>query len=246
MRLVSTKFLTAMRRVSRARPAPLIARPGLATAPLISAPLLLGSPLNPIVVDDSPDSEPVPYALTSIPVTSCVADPTMETNSDFAAPSQGLFIDTDRFVHSASDQGRTLGHMACPGENSTSPSPQDFFTIIPISDCPDENSTENARVCLHNLRHVAKYHGFDLQKLHPEVFAPPIQSSTSLSVRDKIGPTAEQQAFLDNFDMANDVDRNDPDAVAMEEEIALLHEEIDRRLHASFSKKAPQPFSKNA
>jgi len=51
-----------------------------------------------------------------------------------------------------------------------------------------------------------------------------------MSVRDKIGPTAEQQAFLDNFDMANDVDRNDPDAIAMEEDITLLHEEIDRRL----------------
>jgi hypothetical protein len=68
-------------------------------------------------------------------------------------------------------------------------------------------------MCLHNLRLVAKYHGFDL-----EVF------------RDKIGPTAESQAFLDGFDMGNDVDHRDASSVALEREIADAHEDIDMRL----------------
>jgi hypothetical protein len=100
----------------------------------------------------------------------------------------------------------------------------EIFTIVPISSHPAENSTENTLVCLHNLRHVAKYHGFDLREVHPEVLEPPNQSSgTSSPVRDKIGPTTEDQAFLDNFRMGTDVDRNDAEAVAMQEDIALIN-----------------------
>ena len=91
---------------------------------------------------------------------------------------------------------------------------------------------------LYNLRHVAKYHGFNLRKMHPQVFDPPTPNSFGQSPapkRTKIGPTAENQAFLDYFDMGNDVDRNDPAAVAEEKEIAKLHKSIDHGLYAALA-----------
>ena len=229
MHLLSRKFLTAMRHVSQARPAPLIAapmRPGFTTAPLILASLLLGSLLNPIIVNDSPDSDTASDMSPSISVRSHL-DPAMESNSE-------VLIDTKPLVHPRTNQGRTLSHY--PDENPPCPSHQDFFTIIPISNCSTENSTENLHVCLHNLRHIAKYHGFDLKELHPQAFEPPIQSSATTPVCNKIGPTAEDQAFLDNFDMENDVDKSDAKAVTLVEDIALLHEEINHRLHAALAR----------
>jgi hypothetical protein len=119
--------------------------------------------------------------------------------------------------------------------------------IIPISDCPDKNSTENAHVCLHNLRHVVRYHGFNLKELHPPFLDPPAdESSSAISNRDKIGPTAEDQAFLDDFDMENDIDRSDAVAIAMERDIAVLHREIEHRLRAAFLNKHAQSSSEDA
>ena len=69
----------------------------------------------------------------------------------------------------------------------------DNYTLIPITKYyPPANPVQESRICLQNLRHVAKYHGYDIERLHPEIFA-----------------------FLDNFDMGNEVDmakeKNRPD-----------------------------------
>jgi hypothetical protein len=118
-----------------------------------------------------------------------------------------------------------------------------MYILIPITEDPAENSVENARVCLHNLRHIANYHGFDLEKLDPEIFPGPSQNPTATPVsapkRNKIGPTPESQAFLDNFDMGNDVNRNDPDAVSLERDIAKLHKRIKAYANSKASKDAP-------
>lgn len=217
-----------MRHVSQAHPASLIAAPalpGLISAPLNSTPTVLGSPSNPIVIDDFAEPNAHSDASSSISVASHLIDPMIRSNS---------------------------GHLVNPHPQTSEavadhPSPHEIFTIIPISDCPGENSMENARVCLHNLCHVAKYHGFDLQELHPDVFASePNQSPAPLSVRDKIGPTRENQAFLDDFEMGNDVDRRDTVAVVMEEDIATLHREIEHKLRAAFLNKHAQSSSEDA
>ena len=86
------------------------------------------------------------------------------------------------------------------------------------------------RVCLSDLRHIAARHGFNLKSLEPEFLGSksqtPTQSHLSTPEPEKIGPTAESQSFLDNFDMGNDVNGNDPVTVANEIKIAKLHKEI--------------------
>lgn len=60
----------------------------------------------------------------------------------------------------------------------------------------------------------------------------------------KIGPTAENQVFLDNFNMGNDIDRNNPAAVAKEKEITKLHKEIYHCLHAALTLRSLPQASK--
>jgi len=47
---------------------------------------------------------------------------------------------------------------------------------------------------------------------------------------------AESQAFFDNFNMGNYVDRNDPKAVEREQEIAKLHKQIAPSVDSGVSK----------
>jgi hypothetical protein len=179
MRVLSKKVLTALRHVRRARPASLIAAPaffhlirapalspGIAV-PLISAPAVLGSQLNPIDVDNLTDDNFItenPHfsqsAIQPLPTPMANADPNSLTNS-----LRNLCINNP-------DTGTRIQIVASGSETTSVPTPahQETHTLIPITEYITENSEENARICLHNLRHIAKYHGFDLKKLHPDVF----------------------------------------------------------------------------
>jgi len=66
MRMVSKKVLTALRRVSRARPA---SAPPAFAAPLICTPALLGSQFNPIFIDgdDLASANDVSTAVHNVP-----------------------------------------------------------------------------------------------------------------------------------------------------------------------------------
>ena len=76
----------------------------------------------------------------------------------------------------------------------------DVHTLIPIAE------DHPSRICLHNLRHVAKYHGYDVERLYPEVFTSaspsplhtPIAEASQPS-HQRIIPRAEDQAFPDNY-----------------------------------------------
>jgi len=243
MRLLSKKVVTASRRNSRVRRASLFATPSssrlisapkpclgttvplisaptqIGTVPLISAPAQIGSKSNPIVIEESADIDSTLDALLDVPAEKHpLGNPQSNINSEFLANSLHVSISNPKM-------------MASPSIEEQSPPTDGLYILIPISEDPAENSVENARVCLHNLRHVAKYHGFDLKRLQPETVAPPSQGPTVQAVqRDMIGPSVESQAYLDNFDMGNDVDRNDPVAVAMERDIATLHKRLSAKL----------------
>src|SRR5258708_3365187 len=214
MRLFSRKVLSALRRVSRARPTSSVSVPHLGfstrvppatVAPLLCAPVLFGTLLNPIIVDDPSDEGFV-------------------TDTANCAALTNSFHDLSVNVQETENPN----HIAAPSQRSRSPPPhptpatEASYKLVPITEYA-ENSPESADVCLHNLRHVANYHGFDLEEVHPD------------SGRINIGPTEESQSFLNNFDMGNDVDREDMDAVAMEQEIAGAHEHINMNLLAAMN-----------
>jgi hypothetical protein len=168
--------------------------------------MLLGTLLNPIIVDDPSDEGSV-------------------TDAANCAALANSFHDLSVNI----PETENPNHIAAPSHRSRSPSPhptpttEASYKLVPIT-VYAENSPESADVCLHNLRHVANYHGFDLEEVHPD------------SGRINIGPTAESQSFLNNFDMGNDVDREDMDAVAMEQEIANAHKHINMRLLATMNR----------
>jgi len=87
----------------------------------------------------------------------------------------------------------------------------------------DDPVQEN-RVLLNNLRHVAKHHGCDLEKLHPEVFVSTSPSPQHTPIAEASQPSRQrnraEDQFLDDFDMGNGVDGDDQEAVAREREIA--------------------------
>jgi hypothetical protein len=115
---------------------------------------------------------------------------------------------------------------------STSPSPQHTpvaeasqpYTLIPITRHHAADPVRDNRALLHNLRHVAKQHGCDLEKLHPEVFASTSHSPQHTPVAEASQPSRQRNRaddrFLDDFDMGNGVDGDDQEAVAREREIA--------------------------
>ena len=160
MRVFSKKVLTALRHVRRARPALLIAAPTCTlpqlicapkplpaiAPPLISGPLLLGSKFNPIIIDDLVDNES-----------------TDSSNSEFLADCLNRL--------SINNPGTgSPPHMADESGSCPSPATQGAYTLIPISEFTANNSELSSSVCLHDLRLIAKYHGFELKKMHPEFF----------------------------------------------------------------------------
>ena len=97
-------------------------------------------------------------------------------------------------------------------------------------------------ICLRNIRHIARYHGFDLKEMFPDVF--PEQNSPALSpatistqpsesslsrayIVCPIGPSAESKDFLDNMELGEVVDANDPGAVAIQADIARIHNNLN-------------------
>jgi hypothetical protein len=213
MRLLSQKVLTALRHVSRARPISFIA--ALRALPLLCAPALLGSRVNPIVVDDQPN-EAVTFVVQSDEATFTDAIHDAASSTFLANSLQDLSID---------DPGtKSLKHMHTPSHNVPTPSreptsaAEGSYMLVPITRFTTENSAASADVCLHNLRLVTKYHGFDLENANN---------------RKNVGPTAESQDFLDNLDMGNDVDHRDAFAIALEREIAEAHGRINMRLRAA-------------
>ena len=119
-------------------------------------------------------------------------------------------------ANGSTGQALPVVYTPTPGHEKNVPTAESL--LIPIT---AENAAQSSRVSLHNIRHIAKHHGFDIEKLHPEVFATSAKGSTGQASpvvlapapgREEIGPTAD-----DNFTIGNDVDGNDPDAVAMEQ-----------------------------
>jgi len=107
---------------------------------------------------------------------------------------------------------------------------------------------QEQEICLRNLRHVARFHGFDLQNMLPEIISeqgalPPASdqpSSPSPSVELSpgkfavpIGPTPEMKELLDNMDLGDDVDPNDPLALSVRKDIAFIHEDLKNSYMAS-------------
>jgi hypothetical protein len=127
MRLFSKKVVTALRRVSRARPTPLIAA---ASLPVIAVSAPLGTKANPILIDNDNDCEHLVNSL-------------QELSLDINHP-----ISVNHPI--SINDGRSCAQT---------------FTIVPVT---FETTAKDARVCLHNLRHIANQHGFDLMGIEQE------------------------------------------------------------------------------
>ena len=77
----------------------------------------------------------------------------------------------------------------------------DVHTLIPIA---EDHSVQASRSCLQNLRHVVKNYGYDVERLHPEVFASASASSQPLPIAEASQPShqrikAEDQVFPDKY-----------------------------------------------
>ena len=106
-----------------------------------------------------------------------------------------------------------VGHVPNHGEQLVVHSNQEpltqgeVYTLILIITDPVQDN----RIPLHNLCHVAKHHGCNLEELHPEVFVSTSPSLQYTPVTEVSQPSCqrnrvEDQPFLDNFDMGNGVD----------------------------------------
>ena len=86
------------------------------------------------------------------------------------------------------------------------PTPEDV-TIIPITEESPE-STAN-RICLNNIRHVAKHHGVDLKMVHPDFFTSSsrIPGQSSAPTCKMLSWTMEGQATFNDFKVGNAVER---------------------------------------
>jgi hypothetical protein len=142
MRLVSKKTLSALRRINRVHRTV----PDLGRAPPICAPVFLGSQLHPIVLDN-------------------VCDDTTSTN---VIDDSTSLLNSLRDL-SISDHGTNASlptHHEPKSSSEPTPTTENSYVLVPMAQFTAENLSASARVCLHNLRQVALYHGFDLEEVN--------------------------------------------------------------------------------
>jgi len=155
---------------------------------------------------------------TLIPITEYTADDAAQNNRIclnnicYIAKDHGFDIEKlhpgvfTTSANGSTGQALPVVHAPTPGHEKNVPTAESL--LIPIT---AENAAQSSRVSLHNIRHIAKHHGFDIEKLHPEVFTTSAKGSTGQASPVVLAPAP------DNFTIGNDVDGNDPDAVAMEQ-----------------------------
>jgi hypothetical protein len=279
MRLLSSKVVTALRRVSRARYVSLISAP---TFPLlISAPtpLLIAAP--PVTVSDLPESVRSGQRNTSPPIGSSVhrpstpPSPNSNTQTDVVVLSESFrklnFASNlrtpqpDVFAHMASQpapgptgpllDGIPFQHTPGAGSCLATHHYDGGYTLIPISQEAMQSPTTTKNACLFNLRHVAQLHGFQLLELEPRIFtfteSPPAGESpatcsapgTPTGDLALIGPSPAQHALLQSIHLDCDVDMEDPDTVARQKEIDILHATLNHSLRAAVASGALDPVS---
>jgi hypothetical protein len=273
MRLLSKKVVTALRRVTCARYTSLISAPTLPLLITAPQPLLIAAPplSNPPQSDGNRQHQlcnTSPPVGSSLGVTT-PPSPNSRPQSDVVVLSQSfrklnfasnLGTQPDAFVHMASQpppgpliNGIPFSHTPGIGPCLATHHYDGGYTLIPISQEAKNRLIPTKNACLFNLRHVALLHGFQLTELEPQNFAfsssPPAGDSpgslSSPSTEDLplIGPSPAQHALLQSIHIGSDVDMADPDAVARQREIDILHLTLDCSLRAAVASGALDPIS---
>ena len=247
--------------------------PLLITAPtplLIAAPLV--SPSDLPRSDANGQQNISPPISSSVHGLTTPSSPSSNTQADVVVLSESFrklnfasnlrTSQLDTFAHVASQptpgpliDGVPFQHTPCTGSCLATHHYDGGYTLIPISQEARESPIPTKNACLFNLRHVAQLHGFQLSELEPKIFtfsesppageSPGTHTSPNPSTEDLalIGPSPVQHALLQSIHLSSDVDMADPDAVARQKEIDILHATLNHSLRAAVASGALDPAS---
>jgi len=253
-RLLSKKVVTALRRVTRARYTSLISAPTLPLLITAPKPLLIAAPpLTNLPQSDGNRPCPSPCTDSDVVVLSqsfrkLNFDSNLRTPQPDASVHTALQPPSDPII-----DGVPFSHTPGVGSCLATHHYDGGYTLIPISQEAKDRPIPTKNACLFNLRHVAQLHGFQLTELEPINFtfsssppagnSPGSLSSSSTENLPLIGPSPAQHALLQSIHLGSDVDMADPDAVARQREIDILHLTLDRSLRAAVASGALDPVS---